>query len=309
MWVDFTLEDQLVHNDMFHQFSSYRLTSSYPLLSGGELKTSETLRLSPEIPGSVSRSRGNHYRSRKWEEIEQVAVLSKQHPIRVLGGKASSGDSNRNLTRKTMSNSSITKPVTSSINLEGSDPKASFTSECTSTSTITSKAPGTITKASLKDFKGNSLSNSGSVSESNQQSSGLELPNCTVGHTSRLLSSITINLPSSYVTRHASRVEVKRELQKHNKPSRSNSSVRSSFNPECNHKANQLAADKGNPDSKNYRKPLYPTNGKVSCIWKTDKQHVPDRESSLNLKQGLRMAVAKPIYQEANSKTALIEHD
>ena len=67
----------------FNQSSSHELISMFSLSSEGKMKSPDFHCPYPKLPRSVSRSRGKHYRSRKWKEGEhEVISLDKQHPIR-----------------------------------------------------------------------------------------------------------------------------------------------------------------------------------------------------------------------------------
>ncbi|XP_058089916.1 uncharacterized protein LOC131236619 isoform X2 [Magnolia sinica] len=351
MWVDFTSEDQFLYKDIdnawfrmehpFHQRPSHHLILSFSLLSKRKMKSPELLQLSPKLPDSVSKSRGKHYRSRKWEDVEHIASTSKQHPIRILDGKDSSDVVHSNLTSTITSKYSNIRPSTSSGNPKSSsnpkenltseckstitttlkspsirtkssgnlksysNPKASLTSECKSTSTITSKSPSIRSKGSFGDLKSTSNSNASTTGDSNQQTSIPESSNHMVGYTSRLLSSMRISLTKNCVTRHASRVEVKEGgLPKQRKSSTtSKSSVGSSFNPGCNIESVNLAVnEEGTPESRKDKNDVRPNNSKVSYVWKTSKCHVPDRGSNSNLKWGERVPAAEPVYKEAKAK-------
>ncbi|XP_010268838.1 PREDICTED: uncharacterized protein LOC104605686 [Nelumbo nucifera] len=101
MWVDLTLEAKYMNQDNddawfqmahpFHRCSSHKLISAFSLSTGGNLNSNfECIKpSSPKLPPSVSRSRGKHYKSRKWGEGSGAVSINKQHPIRILGGKIS----------------------------------------------------------------------------------------------------------------------------------------------------------------------------------------------------------------------------
>ncbi|KAK7405072.1 hypothetical protein VNO78_06255 [Psophocarpus tetragonolobus] len=90
MWVDLTLEvksggvdtgddDWFNTSHLFHQMSARELKSKFS--RGEEILTSEVDLHgvnSPELPSSVSRSRGKHYNSKKWEGIDLNTSLDKQ---------------------------------------------------------------------------------------------------------------------------------------------------------------------------------------------------------------------------------------
>ncbi|RWW15804.1 hypothetical protein GW17_00020339 [Ensete ventricosum] len=66
---------------------------------------------SPKIPESVSRSRGKHYKSRKWLGNVNGSLTAKQHPVRKLMG----GKSLDTVTKKSATRNSSTSTVTESF--------------------------------------------------------------------------------------------------------------------------------------------------------------------------------------------------
>nr|KYP34911.1 hypothetical protein KK1_044074 [Cajanus cajan] len=103
MWVDLILEaksggvdtgddDWFNTSHPFHQMSARELKSKFSqtgeemLTSGVDLQGVN----SPELPSSVSRSRGKHYNSKKWEGVDLNNLLDKQKGMRLLSGKSGS---------------------------------------------------------------------------------------------------------------------------------------------------------------------------------------------------------------------------
>ncbi|KAJ8630795.1 hypothetical protein MRB53_024118 [Persea americana] len=261
MWVDLTLEAQSTDKDMedawfqtshpFHQSSSHELISMFSLSSEGKMKSPDFHCPYPKLPSSVSRSRGKHYRSRKWKEGEhEVISLDKQHPIRILGGKKSSVSGSDvpcgNSTASTLTSKSSTKVTTNFGDQTSSmDSKERRTAECHTGSTITSKS-SIRPKTSSRDSKTTSNYNMDIADESNWHPTIPEASRRTFGETNRFLSVVRTSLTKSCVTRHASRVEVKDgALLKGRTSSLSKSSIGSSNNPGCEPENTNLRGNKG----------------------------------------------------------------
>eukprot|EP00257_Ricinus_communis_P017861 XP_015576406.1 uncharacterized protein LOC8283256 [Ricinus communis] len=101
MWVDLTLEANSNYTDvddgwfhtshLFHQCSSLQLKAAFAY-SGEGSASSDIIDLkrtsSPELPSSVSRSRGKHYASKKWGGKCPDFSLNKKHPVKALSGKS-----------------------------------------------------------------------------------------------------------------------------------------------------------------------------------------------------------------------------
>ncbi|KAF6167617.1 hypothetical protein GIB67_031200 [Kingdonia uniflora] len=97
MWVDLVLESNSMFQDTedkwfeithpFHQCSTHELISSLSV----EKKKSDVDLFGPvssNLPPSVSRTRGKHYRSRTWKRGDKVVSANKQHPIKFFVGKS-----------------------------------------------------------------------------------------------------------------------------------------------------------------------------------------------------------------------------
>ncbi|KAG1338476.1 hypothetical protein COCNU_04G007820 [Cocos nucifera] len=126
MWVDLTLEAQLMGQDIgddawfrtshpVHQLSSRHLKSSFPRCVHEQEDSPKLLCHSPKLPDSVSRSRGKHYKSRKWEGNNNGVLVDKPHPVGKLGGKGL-----RSVTRKSASGSSSTSTLTTNTSIRKS---------------------------------------------------------------------------------------------------------------------------------------------------------------------------------------------
>ncbi|XP_010922009.1 uncharacterized protein [Elaeis guineensis] len=125
MWVDLTLEAQLIGQDMddawfqtshpVHQMSSRHLKSSFPCCVHEQEDSPKLPCHSPKLPDSVSRSRGKHYKSRKWEGNKNGFLVDKPHPVRKLGGKGLGS-----VTRKSANGSSSTSTLTTNTSIRKS---------------------------------------------------------------------------------------------------------------------------------------------------------------------------------------------
>ncbi|XP_074569256.1 uncharacterized protein LOC141825790 [Curcuma longa] len=115
MWADLKMEALLMDQEdidgawflvphSIHQMPSQKLKKS---LHGKNKERLHNLRChSPEVPDSVSRSRGKHYKSRKWLE-SKCESTAKQHPVRKLGATSLLTEIKKDLGHKT-SRSTIT---------------------------------------------------------------------------------------------------------------------------------------------------------------------------------------------------------
>ncbi|KAG6485335.1 hypothetical protein ZIOFF_053872 [Zingiber officinale] len=115
MWADLTMEAPFMDQEdidsawflvshSFHQMSSQKLKK---YLHGKDKERLHNLRChSPEVPDSVSRSRGKHYKSRKWLESTREST-AKQHPVRKLGATSLQTEIKKDLAHET-SRSTIT---------------------------------------------------------------------------------------------------------------------------------------------------------------------------------------------------------
>ncbi|KAJ4726227.1 Cyclic nucleotide-gated channel [Melia azedarach] len=242
MWVDLTLEEAKFNSQeiddewfrtshLFHQCSARQLKAAFSCSGEGGVDLEFELpgSSSPNLPASVSRSRGKDYRSKKWRGENCDISLNKPHPVKVLSGKSTCNGTRE----KIKSKSSFIKPKSvrlDSDSCEQKKPKFSFINSKGSTH---SKRSLVCERSSTENAKGNSLkpvsgcrsleSCSSSVvdkaSESNTlsmvtsesslqgQQNIIEVSNQAIGHSSGLLSAVRITLRKSCVTRQASRVE------------------------------------------------------------------------------------------------------
>ncbi|TKY66725.1 hypothetical protein E2542_SST09613 [Spatholobus suberectus] len=271
MWVDLTLEaksggvdtgddDWFNTSHPFHQMSARELKSKFShtgeeiLTSGVDLQGVN----SPELPSSVSRSRGKFYNSKKWEGIDLNILLDKQKGLNKRGfqqgssyGREVKPKSKSNLNKpkgllsgklglafernargKTESMASCSNPVSSS----SSDHK---TGGSTARSTITSENTqkyGNVSSQPCRSSSGRSFSPgkscvTGKVSRIQPQKKCMEMSSQTCDQKSR--SSSVISVRRSYVSGKASKVEIGGDSMQSRgrKSSSGKSSVGSCSNP------------------------------------------------------------------------------
>ncbi|XP_076897888.1 uncharacterized protein LOC143551312 [Bidens hawaiensis] len=91
MWADLSVCD-LINDEAvdawfnvsheFHQRSSRQLISN--VFGSANSTNIQQQPPSPKLPASVSKSRGNNYKIKHWEQRKYKAVLNKQHPVKTL---------------------------------------------------------------------------------------------------------------------------------------------------------------------------------------------------------------------------------
>ncbi|KAF5206128.1 hypothetical protein FRX31_004283 [Thalictrum thalictroides] len=97
MWADLSLESKSIDQDInaswFEVVHPFHQLSSLHFLAEGKVKSdAELLELSsPGLPLSVSKSRGKHYKSRKWRADKLNVSVGKHHPIQSFKAKGSLG--------------------------------------------------------------------------------------------------------------------------------------------------------------------------------------------------------------------------
>ncbi|URD78208.1 hypothetical protein MUK42_19079 [Musa troglodytarum] len=95
---------------------------------------------SPKIPESVSRSRGKHYKSRKWLGNVNGSLTAKQHPVRKLMGEKSLDTVTKKATTRNSSMSMVTESLSSRKPLQSSSVlEANAATETSLSSSVTSK--------------------------------------------------------------------------------------------------------------------------------------------------------------------------
>ncbi|XP_011044537.1 PREDICTED: uncharacterized protein LOC105139689 isoform X2 [Populus euphratica] len=265
IWVDFLVEAKSNYQDVddewfrtshpFHQCSSSQLKAASAY--SGENSTSSDFEcsgsFSPNIPSSVSRSRGKHYARKKWGGGGHDISMNKQHPVKVLS-KSSRVNSEPN---------DKIKPKLSLVNSEGtSRSKASvvsgksFTRNAKETDLEAKSCQGG-TESSLNSLEVKAAeSNTGTVTSKRDHQAkqrNLEVSSRGFDHASGLLSAVRNGLRKSFVTRKASRVEINDENKqlRDRKSSSSKSSWGSSSNPRYDAKSSTLGFKEQTPDSRN----------------------------------------------------------
>ncbi|KAJ1408492.1 hypothetical protein SESBI_23475 [Sesbania bispinosa] len=254
MWADLTLEANSGSEDIcdddwfntshpFHQWSARELKSkfSHP---GEEIVTSRVdLQglVSPELPSSVSRSRGKHYNSKKWEGINLNILLDKQQglsrrcfqPGSSLGQEVPKTKSNvgrskgllsaklgltfeHNARGKIKSMASCSNPVSSSSSVNNKTGESTTRSTITSENTLQQKEYKEVSSR-LCDQKNRSLSvRSVSLGKSYVTKATLRVPrqqkyvevSKPCDQKSRSSSVSSVSLRKSFVTGKASKVEI-----------------------------------------------------------------------------------------------------
>ncbi|KAI5571652.1 hypothetical protein BDE02_11G108300 [Populus trichocarpa] len=335
MWVDFTIEEKSNYQDVddkwfhtshpFHQCTSLRLKAAFAHSSERSMSSDFEFKgpSSPNIPSSVSRSRGKHYAGKKWGGGECDLSMNKKHPVKVLNDKSS---------RVNSEPSDEIKPKLSLANSKGtSRSKLSMVSG----KSFTRNAKETDLKAKSGQGGSESSLNSGMamVSDSNTSTvtfgsdhqarqGNMEVLSRGFDHTSGLLSAVRNGLRKSFVTRKASRVEIKDENKqlRDRKSSSSKSSVGSTLKPGHDVKSSTITLMRNKeqtPDSRNVARMTEAARKKKkdSNMSKTSDFRV--KEKVFNSRKGAISNVSKSAPQEAlKSKvqkqtirvTALAEH-
>lgn len=261
---------------------------------------------SPKLPPSVSRSRGNKYRSKKWRAENYEFLLKKPHPVKVLSEKSSWVDSG---------SSEKINPKSGLINSKGnSRSKSSLVCE----SSLTGNAILSCSKpvfacgnpASRSCSMGNKASNSNTSSTITSQSSlqqeqkHMEVSTQSFGQ-SGFLSELRISLRKSCVTRQASRVEMNNDkCQSRGRKSSSGgkSSVGSSSNPCYEVKCSTFTSrcpKEITPDSRNASRMTTAAKNKIITLSVSKESTNKIEEVSSNSRRGTRISVVKPTRQGA----------
>ncbi|PIN19627.1 hypothetical protein CDL12_07686 [Handroanthus impetiginosus] len=263
MWVDLTLECDAIYEDKddewfqishpFHQCSAQELISTFScslehcVVSAFDVQGPS----SPKLPPSVSSSRGRHFKSGKQEPLVCSFTLNKQHPCKSLSSNSSllnaesgkgiknnvfdgKGDNHLNYKFDSVDESTLAEATT----LVSSESVSSFSDKKLSTKSV-----------AFGGGEGKSIS---TITSKDTTGKLIEASNQPLGATSGLLSNIRDSLRKSYVTRQATRVEVKVMRQLDRKSSSGKSSVGSSLHPRCNGMSSLTRENmEETPDSKN----------------------------------------------------------
>ncbi|XP_009399207.2 uncharacterized protein LOC103983675 [Musa acuminata AAA Group] len=129
MWADLTMEARSMGKDIddawfrvshpIHQMSSRQLKKLFQSIGKDEDSSHTSQCHSPKVPESVSRSRGKHYKCRKWLGNAHGSLAARQHPVRELGGKSLDAVTNK-ATSRNSSMSTVTMSSSSRKPLNGS---------------------------------------------------------------------------------------------------------------------------------------------------------------------------------------------
>ncbi|URE02266.1 hypothetical protein MUK42_22687, partial [Musa troglodytarum] len=119
MWADLAVEARSMGKDMIHQMPSRRLKKLFQSIGKDEDSSHNSRCHSPKVPESVSRSRGKHYKCRKWLGKAHGSLAARQHPVRELGGKSLDTATNK-ATSQNSSMSTVTMSSSSRKPLKGS---------------------------------------------------------------------------------------------------------------------------------------------------------------------------------------------
>ncbi|CAI0375852.1 unnamed protein product [Linum tenue] len=242
MWVDLAQEADYSDSDdqwfqishQFHQLSSKQLKAAFRHCSNEEFGL--VGQSSPQLPSSVSRSRGKHLAGKKFQKGSHDLVMNKQHPVKALRGKSS-------LVNSVLDD--VRKPKISVVKSGGtSNSLVNSASESASTGCI--KEGNTLPLGNGQHSKDGSSSGdrAGESNTSTLTSETFQQPHRrhhesfsqALGNKSSILAEVRISLRKSCVRRQAARVETNNgSIQTTNRWSLSNKSgVGSSLNPGFN---------------------------------------------------------------------------
>ncbi|PON96529.1 hypothetical protein TorRG33x02_078020 [Trema orientale] len=306
MWVDLNLEAESKNQDhddkwfytshQFHQCSSRHLKSV--LFSHAEDEsTGLDFELSgpssPNLPPSVSKSRGKQYRSKKWKGENKDFSFNKSHPVKVLSGNSSCvkpehGDKIRHkssfiLRKETSTSKSVVACESSSC--------GKAMSKC-SKPLPTCGDPGSgLSSETYKVGESNPSSTVTSESGQQQQLKVMDVSSQAFGHTSDLLSVMKISLRKSRVMRQATRVEINNDgkQSKGCNSTSSKSSVGSSSNPRYDVRTStstSARAKEATPDSRNVGRMTYVVKSKVSSSGTAKASTTKVEEGASNNRRG-----------------------
>lgn len=226
-------------NHLFHQCSSRQLISAFAHSAGIHVNIEFDIleQSSPELPPSVSNSRGKRYTSRDGLQGKQMLTFGDQHTVKNLNKNSS------------FVNSESTRVAGNRTKKGKNNKLAGSILDSRSENNLTENAGqhniGTVAlgdqKFTYSNFsgKGESSSSSTITSEGSgqQQPNSFEISSHVFGHARGFLSALKISLRKSCVTREASRVEVTNgRLSKGQKSSSSKSSMGSSLSIACDEK-------------------------------------------------------------------------
>lgn len=311
MWADLNLEatscykdndDDWFHvNHPFHQCSSRKLILA--LSHAGEAKAYVGLGIkgssSPNLPPSVSKSRGKDFKSKDWNQGNFGIIASDQHPIRNLSGKSSSANSG--------SGQKLQLKLSDDNRKQSGTSKATSTckSSLTESTTLSCSIPTTNAGVSKTTRSSSTITYE---SSERQQLKFSEVSNQAFGQTSGLLSALKITQRKSCVTRQALRVEsVGGRQSRGRQTSSGKSSVDSSSQPYCDDGnaigGPMLKSKDATPESRNVSRVPFANRDKVVLLAKSKKS----KPESLATRCGSKTFTIKSAHEEAaKSKVAQV---
>ncbi|KAJ7948585.1 Cyclic nucleotide-gated channel [Quillaja saponaria] len=318
MWVDLTLEanssPQDVNDDwfqtshLFHQWSSRQLkfAFSHP---GQEAITSEVdlqEPSSPKLPPSVSRSRGKHYKSKKWREDYHDASFDQQHPARVISRRSFQVD---------FSSDQETKSKPKFLNSRGAsglkwglvcEHRASGDALCISQKPKSSGGYLTSSLGSVENKSGESNARSTITTDNSHhhQQKFMEVSSQPVGHASGPLSGMRNGLRKSCATRKASRLKTDSVSRQSvgQQSSSGTSSVGSCSNPVYEVKRSTLTSRRlieKTPESRNMTKWTLAEKNKMKPSNASKTSTLQNVGGKCSISRGNKISSAKPTPLEA----------
>ncbi|KAJ0801718.1 hypothetical protein HanPI659440_Chr03g0120331 [Helianthus annuus] len=181
----------------FHQCSSRQLISTV-FGSANSINIQEPT--SPKLPASVSKSRGKNYKIKQWEQRKGKAIPNKQHPVKTLtkGSSISMGSKNK------------MKPISKTGKTKENQGVKACSSGGSNTSELADNATSKSSSVSIGKREDDNSSSSTLTSDHSrhQEKKCFEVSFHTSSQSSKLLSSLKINLRKSCATRPAARVVV-----------------------------------------------------------------------------------------------------
>lgn len=259
---------------------------------------------SPKLPASVSKSRGKHYKSKKWKGDKQDFSFDKPHPVKVLTGKSSHMKLGP---RDKMKHKSSFIPKKTSISGSSTVTERSLSgnavSNCSNNRSTCGDLGSILSSDANKTVDTNPTSTVTSETEIGYQKmlKAIDVSSQAFGHTSGLLSVTKISLRRSFIARRATRVEINND-GKHStgrNSASSKSSVGSSSNPRHyvrNSTATSIRPKEITPDSRNVGRMIYVAKSKVNS---PGIPPVKIEERTSNNRRGGQANTAKSTCQEA----------
>ncbi|XP_050138584.1 uncharacterized protein LOC126614928 [Malus sylvestris] len=322
MWVDLTLEanstNQHIDDDWFYRSHLFHQNSSRQLKAAFSTSGEDSIGLnfdfvgpsSPQLPSSVSKSRGKDFVSKKWRGGNQD-FADKRHLDKVLSGTSSCGNSG---------SSDKMKPKSSFIQLKGTSSSKSSsvckssltTNHIPSCSKPTSSGGDPTCSLSSGTNKADESSTTSTITseigQQQQQQKFMEKSNPVLSQANGIFSVIKAGFRKSGITRPAARVEIhgdRRQSRVH-KSSSSKSSVGSSSNPRSEGRAStstSIQYKERTPDSRNVARMSYATKNRIrpSIVSKPSTHKIErgtaNNRMGPNVSNSVHVEAAKPKVQ------------